>query len=73
MKRVAWIWIFGILALLFNPLAPVHLQRATWQIIDWGAIGVIVIAAVVFWRDRGTVVAKANKSVTGRWSKNGRN
>jgi hypothetical protein len=52
MRRVSWTWIFGILAVLFNPLVPVHLQRATWQAIDWGAIGVIVIAAIVFWRDK---------------------
>ena len=71
MKRVAWAWIFGILAVLFNPLVLVHLQRATWQIVDWGAIGVIVIAVIVFWRGKETVVANANKSVTRRWSKNG--
>jgi hypothetical protein len=50
MKRVAWAWIFGILAVLFNPLAPIYLQRATWQIIDSAAIGVIVTAAIFFWR-----------------------
>jgi hypothetical protein len=50
MKRNPWTWIFGVLAVLFNPLAPVYLQRATWQIIDWLAIAAIVIAAVVFWR-----------------------
>jgi hypothetical protein len=52
MKRVSWTWIFGILAALFNPIAPVYLQRSTWQIIDWGAIAVIVISTVVFWRGR---------------------
>jgi Family of unknown function (DUF6804) len=50
MKRIPWTWIFGILAVLFNPLAPVYLQRATWQIIDWATIAVIVIAAITFWR-----------------------
>jgi hypothetical protein len=58
MKRVTWTWIFAILAVLFNPLAPVHLQRDTWQILDWGAIGVTGIAAIVFWRDEGTSVGK---------------
>jgi hypothetical protein len=52
MKRVPWTWIFGILAALFNPIAPVYLQRATWQIIDFAAIAVMLIAAVVFWRTR---------------------
>ena len=54
MKRIAWTWIFGILTVLFNPFVIVHLQRATWQIIDWTAIGIIVIGAIVFWRDKGT-------------------
>lgn len=50
MKRAAWAWIFAILAVLFNPLAPVYLQRTTWQVIDWGAIGAIIAAGIVFWR-----------------------
>jgi hypothetical protein len=54
MKRIAWTWVFGILAVLFNPIAPVYLQHATWRIIDWAAIGVIVIAAIVFWRHKET-------------------
>jgi hypothetical protein len=60
-KRVAWTSIFGILAVLFNPFAVVHLQRATWQIIDWAAIVVIVIGAILSWRDKGTLVANGDK------------
>lgn len=52
-KRVAWTWIFGILGALFNPVAPVHLQRNTWHVIDCLAIGVIIAAAVVFWPKKG--------------------
>jgi len=26
-----WTWIFGILAALFNPIAPVYLQRAVGE------------------------------------------
>jgi hypothetical protein len=50
MKRIGWTWSFAILAVLFNPIAPVHLKRDTWQIIDGLSIFVIVVAAVVFWR-----------------------
>src|SRR6266487_5801158 len=42
MKRSAWTWIFAVLAVLFNPLAPFYLRRPTWQIIDWTSIAVIV-------------------------------
>jgi hypothetical protein len=47
--RIAWAWIFGALAVLFNPIVLVHLQRDTWQIIDWITISVIVVAGIVFW------------------------
>ena len=34
-------WLFGFIALLFNPLIPIHLSREIWQPID-------VICAVLF-------------------------
>ncbi|HEX4592571.1 MAG TPA: DUF6804 family protein, partial [Gemmataceae bacterium] len=44
-------WVFGILAILFNPLVPVRLSRSTWQFIDIAsaiglAAGAILITAV---------------------------
>lgn len=35
------VWLFGFVALLFNPLIPIHLSRELWQPID-------VICAIVF-------------------------
>jgi hypothetical protein len=40
-------WLFGIMALLFNPIIPVHLSRATWQPID--VLSAIIFIASVFW------------------------
>jgi hypothetical protein len=48
-NRVPWVWIFGMLAMLFNPIVPLHFQRDTWQMIDWVTIGVIVVAGIAFW------------------------
>ncbi len=32
-----WVaWLFGFVALLFNPLIPIHLSRELWQPIDMG-------------------------------------
>jgi hypothetical protein len=39
--RKIWIGIFGIIALLFNPIIPFYFQRDTWQFID-------IITAVLF-------------------------
>ncbi len=34
-------WLFGFIALLFNPLIPIHLSKELWQPID-------VICAILF-------------------------
>lgn len=34
-------WLFGFIALLFNPLIPIHLSREIWQPID-------IICAIIF-------------------------
>lgn len=38
-KRQGWAWVLGAVALLFNPLVPVHFEKATWRIFD-GVAGV---------------------------------
>lgn len=41
LNKKSWVWIFGIIALLFNPLIPIYLDKGTWQIID-------IITAIFF-------------------------
>ncbi len=40
-------WLFGFIALLFNPLIPIHLSREIWQPIDVICALLFVIAAIV--------------------------
>ena len=40
-ERTGWKVVFGILALLFNPLIPIHLDREIWLPID-------ILAALIF-------------------------
>ena len=49
-KRVVWLGIFAALAVLFNPIFPLPLDRSQWIVADWFSIGAIVIAAFVFWK-----------------------
>jgi len=51
LRRFNWVWLMAILALLFNPLVPVRLPRAPWQIIDLIAAG-IFLASLLFLRGR---------------------
>ncbi len=34
-KQTGWAWVFVVTGILFNPLAPIHLAKETWQIIDF--------------------------------------
>lgn len=40
-----WIWIFGGIGLLFNPLVPIYLSRETWVPIDL-IIGIFFMACI---------------------------
>jgi len=40
-REKTWAWIFGITAVLFNPIVPFALQRELWQVID-------IIVAIIF-------------------------
>lgn len=33
-QKEKWIWIFGFLAVLFNPFIVIHLDREIWIVID---------------------------------------
>ena len=41
LEKDIWTWIFGIIAILFNPLIPIHLDKGIWTIID------IIVAAIL--------------------------
>ena len=47
-KRQGWAWVLGTVALLFNPLIPMHFEKATWRVFDGAAavafLGVFHIA-----------------------------
>src|SRR3972149_5625390 len=33
-QKIWLVWLFGFVAVLFNPLVPIHLSREVWQPID---------------------------------------
>ena len=46
-QGLKWAWALVPLAILFNPIAPVHLSRETWQPLDIAAAVVMVLAVAV--------------------------
>jgi len=47
-KKQSWIWIFGFIALVFNPLIPLHLGRDLWMVVDLLVAGFLIISIFVF-------------------------
>lgn len=44
-KKEKWVWIFGFLAVLFNPFIIIHLNRELWSVID-AIVGVFMIVSI---------------------------
>jgi len=47
-KSRVWPWLMGGLAVLFNPLVPIHLHRTSWQFWDALAAILLLIFILVF-------------------------
>jgi len=44
-KDEQWTWLFGAIAILYNPIFPIHLNRQIWSVID-PVVGVLMIASL---------------------------
>ena len=49
--RGVFIWIFGFIALLFNPILPAHLGRELWLAVD-AVVGILMLASVFILKPR---------------------
>jgi hypothetical protein len=47
-RNVAWAWIMGGMAVLFNPILPIHIHRSHWQIVDTLAAATFFVFGAVF-------------------------
>jgi len=49
-EKVVWVWIFGIIAVLFNPFIPIRLDRDFWAFFDI-AVAIILFASLFLLRE----------------------
>jgi hypothetical protein len=43
-KKQGWVWTFGIVAAVFNPLIPLGLDRGTWAAVDTAAAALMFVS-----------------------------
>lgn len=41
-----WTWAFGIIAVLFNPLSTIHLDKDTWIVLNVITAGILIISII---------------------------
>ena len=46
-KKEGWVWVFGFIAMLFNPIIPIYLTRETWRVID-SFLVIILLLTILF-------------------------
>lgn len=47
-KRIGWTWIFSIIGVVFNPIAPLYMDRSTWQFFNLGVAVIYFISLFNF-------------------------
>ena len=62
-KRQATLWAFAIVAIIFNPLAPFHLPRGVWQVLNLA--GVVVLVAAIIWLTVPPICTQSNDAECG--------
>jgi hypothetical protein len=52
----SWTWILGFIAVLYNPLVPVHLDRLIWSVVNVVVIGVAFASIFALKRDPNPII-----------------
>jgi len=47
-KQEKWLWVYSIIAILFNPFLPIHLTRSSWVVIDFATAIFLIISKFTF-------------------------
>ena len=51
LKMQGWSWVLGIIAVVYNPIIPIHLTREIWSVVNIVTIGIAVASIFVIpWR-----------------------
>lgn len=42
-KQDGWIWVFGGVAALYNPIATIHLGREVWEVVNVATVALLIV------------------------------
>ncbi len=47
-KNLFWVWVYGLIVIVFNPIIPVHFGRDIWIIVDIFTAFLLIISIFIF-------------------------
>lgn len=56
-----WTWAFGIIAVLFNPLASIHLDKDIWIVLNIITAGTLIISIIYPYMKKHSKVSEVNE------------
>ena len=65
-KKKGWLWMFGIMAIVYNPIIPIHLTRDIWQVLNIVTIGIAVASIFFIKGESAESESVPNKADAGR-------
>jgi HEAT repeat protein len=51
-RKIGWAWVFGISAVVYNPIIRVHLTRGMWEVVNVATLGVLAVSVWALWPRR---------------------
>ncbi len=60
-ERPIFIYLFGFIAILFNPLIPVHLERELWLLIDF-IVAIFMLISIFILKPKASKTEKQEKT-----------
>ena len=52
LKKTFWLFLMGIVVILFNPIIPIHLDKETWIVIDF-IVAILFLVSIFKIRNYG--------------------
>jgi uncharacterized membrane protein len=56
-QKDSWTWILGGIAVLFNPIIPLHMDRETWKLIDT-IVAIVLLVSFFFVKGKKNLKAQ---------------
>ena len=50
-EKFIWVWVFGIIAVLFNPISLIYFTKLTWSFLDVIVAGIILMSIFILKED----------------------